>query len=62
MTAAVAALVPRQRVQYVGVSGRRVGPCGRVLTVSRYGVRVRWDDGRVERVHPDDVRPLDRTC
>lgn len=28
----------------------------RVLTVSRSGVRVRYPDGHVERLHPEDVR------
>jgi hypothetical protein len=43
-------------VRYVGIGGRADGPTGRVVSVSTAGVRVRWDDGRTELVHPDDVK------
>lgn len=51
-------LAPGQRVRWVGIHGRGDGLRGRVSRVLRAGVRVRWDDGRVEVVHPEDVRPI----
>ena len=47
-----------QRVQYVGLSGERSGPVGTVRAIFKTGVRVKWDDGRVEVYHPHDVRIL----
>ncbi|WP_157896127.1 hypothetical protein [Mycobacteroides chelonae] len=41
------------RVRYVGISGRADG---RVSRVMKSGVRVRFDDGRTETVHPEDIR------
>lgn len=46
-----------QRVRYVGLTGRADGPSGRVTRVCRAWVRVRWDDGRAEQVHPEDIVP-----
>jgi hypothetical protein len=43
------------RVRYIGLSGRADGPEGVVQTVSKVGLRVRWDTGAIELVHPDDV-------
>lgn len=43
------------RVRYVGISGRTDGPHGRVSRVMKSGVRVRFDDGRIEVVHPEDI-------
>lgn len=48
---------PGTRVRYIGILGRTDGPTGRVLTVSRYGLRIRWNNGPVELVHPEDVIP-----
>ena len=45
-----------QRVRYVGITGRADGPSGRVTRVCRAWVRVRWDDGRSDQVHPEDLR------
>lgn len=45
-----------QRVRYVGIHGREDGPVGRVSRALRGGVRVRWDDGRIEDIHPDSLR------
>lgn len=50
-------LTAGQRVRYVGVTGRADGPSGRVTRVCRAWVRVRWDDGRAEQVHPEDIVP-----
>jgi hypothetical protein len=48
-----------QRVRYVGIAARATnGPVGIVVSVSKRGVRVRWDVGRVELVHPDDIRAV----
>lgn len=44
-----------QRVKYVGITGRADGPVGRVSRVCRAYVKVRWDDGRREDVHPEDI-------
>lgn len=44
-----------KRVIYVGTNGSVAVPC-RIVSLSRDGARVRWADGRVERVHPDDLR------
>lgn len=45
----------RKNVTYVGMSGNaRVR--GSLLTVAKSGLRVRVE-GRVERFHPEDVRP-----
>ncbi len=44
------------RVRYVGISGRADGPHGRVTRVMKSGVKVRFDDGRTELVHPEDIR------
>ena len=43
------------------VKGRRVsfgtlGFTGTAVDVTAGGVKVRFDDGKVERVHPDDLR------
>ena len=46
-----------QRVRYVGIHGRADGPIGRVTRVCRAWIRVRWDDGNSDQVHPEDVRP-----
>jgi hypothetical protein len=47
---------PGQRVKYVGIHGRADGPTGRVNGTHKSGdVRVRWDDGRGETVHPEDI-------
>ncbi|MGV0627232.1 hypothetical protein [Mycolicibacter minnesotensis] len=47
------------RIRYVGIHGRETGPCGKVIRQLRCGdVRVRWDDRRVEDVHPEDVQPI----
>lgn len=46
----------RDRIQYVGIFGDKAGPIGRVIREYRSGVRVRYDDGRQETVHPDDLR------
>lgn len=49
----------RQRVQYIGVTGRATGPTGRVIREFKSGVRVRWDDSGVhETVHPDSLRVI----
>lgn len=48
----------RQRVQYIGVTGRATGPTGRVIREFKSGVRVRWDDGVHETVHPDSLRVI----
>lgn len=45
-----------QRVRYVGITGRADGPSGRVIRVCRAWVRVRWDDGRSDQVHPEDIQ------
>lgn len=45
-----------QRVKYVGITGRADGPAGRVTRVCRAWIRVRWDDGRADQVHPEDIR------
>lgn len=45
-----------QRVKYIGISGLADGPCGRVIRQYKSGVRVRWDDGRTETVHPQDIQ------
>lgn len=47
-----------QRVKYVGIHGRADGPSGRVTRVCRAWIRVRWDDGRADQVHPEDIRPV----
>lgn len=44
------------RVKYIGMSGRADGPTGRVIRQYKAaGVRVRWDDGRTDTVHPDGL-------
>jgi uncharacterized protein YodC (DUF2158 family) len=48
------------RVRYAGGGGLHAGPVGTVTGVSRDGVRVRWDDGRRELVHPDDIQAVTR--
>ncbi|AXQ62325.1 hypothetical protein KNU09_gp48 [Gordonia phage TillyBobJoe] len=45
----------RQRVVYVGMLGTMSEP-GRVSRVLKASVRVRFDDGRVEDVHPEGLR------
>ena len=47
-----------QRVKYVGIHGRADGPSGRVTRVCRAWIRVRWDDGGTDQVHPEDIRPV----
>lgn len=42
---------------WVGISGKHQQPC-RILTISKDGVRVKWADGRIDKVHPEDLRPL----
>lgn len=49
------ALSTGQRVKYVGIFGDADGPTGRVSRVCRGYVKVRWDDGRCDDVHPEDV-------
>ncbi len=46
-----------QRVKFVGIHGRTDGPVGRVSRVCRGWIRVRWDDGRADQVHPEDIVP-----
>lgn len=55
MSDLLTSLHPGQRVKYVGIHGRADGPTGRVTGVCRAYIRVRWDDGRVDRVHPEDI-------
>ncbi|WP_422747900.1 hypothetical protein ACN27E_07525 [Mycobacterium sp. WMMD1722] len=50
------ALKSGRRVQYVGIHGTADGPTGRVSRVLKAAVRVRWDDGRLDDVHPADLR------
>lgn len=45
----------RQRIRWVGIHGRETGPLGDVIRQLRDAVRVRWDDGRIEDVHPEDI-------
>ena len=45
----------RQRVIYVGMSGQSAIP-GRVSRILKSSIRVRFDDGRVEDVHPEGLR------
>ncbi|MBE5426644.1 hypothetical protein [Mycobacteroides abscessus] len=47
-----------QRVKYVGMFGETDGPTGRVVRQYKSGVRVRWDSGAVDTVHPEDVRAV----
>ncbi len=49
-----------QRVRYVGISGRADGPTGRISRVCRDHVKVRWDDGRTDEVHPDSIVAVGR--
>lgn len=44
-----------QQIRYVGITGRADGPTGRVIRAYKSGVRVRWADGRVDVVHPQDI-------
>lgn len=44
------------RAIWVGTSGTNNAPC-RIITVSKSSVRVKWADGRIEHVHPADLRP-----
>ncbi len=53
-----APLRTRQRVQYVGIRGDRDDARGRVSRVYRDHIRVQWDDGRTEQVHPHNVRVI----
>lgn len=47
------------RIRYDGIFRREYGPCGTVIRQLRSGdVRAHWDDGRIEDVHPEDVRPI----
>lgn len=48
-----------QRVRYVGITGSADGPVGRVSRVCKAYVRVRWDDGRIDQVHPADLRSVE---
>lgn len=48
-------LKSRQLVTYVGINGQYRKP-GKVSRVLRDCVRVRFDNGRVEDVHPHDLR------
>lgn len=45
-----------QRVKYVGMFGETDGQRGQVIRQYKSGVRVRWDDGRTETVHPQDIQ------
>jgi len=45
-----------RRAVWVGATGTMREPC-QIVTVSKDGVRVKWADGRIERVHPGDLRP-----
>jgi hypothetical protein len=47
-----------QLVKYIGVSGRADGPTGRVSRVCRAYVKVRWDDCRINDIHPSDLRAV----
>ncbi|BCI83451.1 hypothetical protein MTY66_50760 [Mycolicibacterium sp. TY66] len=48
-----------QRVRYVGLFGDGTdGPTGRVSRVCRGYVKVRFDDGRLEDLHPEGLRPI----
>lgn len=47
-----------QRVRYVGITGRADGPSGRVVRVCRAWVRVRWDGGGTEQVHPEGIEAV----
>lgn len=48
-----------QRVKFVGMHGRADGLEGRVSRVLKSGeVKVRWDDGNIYAVHPEDIRPI----
>lgn len=49
-------LTTGQRVRYVGITGRAAGPAGRVTRVCQAYVQVRWDDGRTDQVHPEDIQ------
>lgn len=51
-------LATGRRVRYVGLTGRDDGPTGRVSRVLKAAVRVRWDDGRIEDVHPESLSVL----
>jgi hypothetical protein len=41
-----------QRVEYLGQASHR----GTIRGISKQGVRVRWDNGSTDLVHPDDVQ------
>lgn len=48
-----------QRVKSVGLVGNYDGPEGRVSRMVKGGVKVRWDSGVVEVVHPDGLRLIE---
>ena len=51
--------VTGQRVRYVGLFGLADdGPVGRVSRVCKAYVKVRWDDGRYDDVHPESIRAV----
>lgn len=54
-------LATGQRVKYVGVFGSTDGPTGYVSRVCKGYVKVRWDDGRCDDVHPESIRVVPRT-
>lgn len=58
MMAALWGFCPGDRVRYVGVTGRADGLSGRVVRCHRSGVRVRWDDGSIYTIHPEDITAL----
>lgn len=49
-----------QRVKYVGISGKVDGPTGRVSRVCKAYVKVRWDDGHCDDVHPESITVVPR--
>ena len=50
----------KQRVQFTSFDGKVKDwhPTGTVIREYTSGVRVRWDDGRIEMTHPDHLRVI----
>lgn len=46
-----------REARWVGILGDANMRC-RILSIAQTGIRVRWRDGRMERVNPADLRPL----
>jgi hypothetical protein len=46
------------RIRYTGLRGDADGPVGKVVGISKAGLRVVWADGTRATVHPADVRPV----